>query len=154
MNTKQSRLWLLVADGGQARILRLGNKPGEIEELQNLQSSTMSTPSRDLVSDASGRAFHVRGPAGHSKIARSDAHDQAERRFAKNLVQRLEKAASVDAFDRLVIAADPRTLGLLRKYMSGALSGRVRMELNLDLTGLPARELDQKIRAKLGKPVS
>jgi protein required for attachment to host cells len=152
MNTRQGRLWLLVADGGQARILRLGKKPGEIEELQNLQSSAMSTPSRDLVSDASGRTFHVLGPAGHSKIARSDAHDQEKRCFAKNLVQRLEKAAVLDAFDRLVIVADPRTLGLLRKYMTSALSGRVTMELNLDLTDLPARELDQKIRLKLGKP--
>ena len=105
-------------------------------------------------SDASGRAFNVQGPAGHCKIARSDAHDQEERRFAKALVQRLEKAAGVDAFDRLVITADPRTLGLLRKYMSGALSRRVSMELNLDLTGLPARDLDQKIRLKLRKPVT
>ena len=146
---KNMKTWVVAADGGRARILELGNKPREFSEIQELKSPTGSRPSRDLVSDASGRAFHVKGPGGHSKQARSDAHDLGEERFAKQLVQRLERASGADSFDRLVLAADPRTLGKIRKLMSAELAARIVLELNLDLTGMPARKLEEKIRRAL-----
>jgi protein required for attachment to host cells len=102
-----------------------------------------------MVSDASGRAFHVKGPSSHSKQQRSDAHDQAEQAFSRMLVRKLEKAANLKAFEYLVLIADPKTLGRVRQHMSKSLSGMVTNELNLDVVGLPLDALQKKIRSLL-----
>jgi protein required for attachment to host cells len=141
--------WVLVANGGRARIIEMSRKPGDFRELQYLESPSMHLTNQDLVSDASGRSFHVRGPAGHSKPARSDAHDLGEQQFARSLVQRLERALAAGRFDGLVIAADPRTLGTLRKSLSRELAACLTLEMNLDLTGMPARKLEDKLRSAL-----
>ena len=150
MNSPTSKQWVLVADSGQARILELQNKPFEFRQVQKLVSESQHQASRDLDSDASGRAFHVQGPSSHAKQPRSDAHDVAEQQFSLMLVQKLEKAANLGAFDRLLIIADPKTLGRLRRQMSKSLVSRVSDELNLDLAGLPLNELIPRIRATLG----
>jgi protein required for attachment to host cells len=150
MNSSTLKHWVLVADGGQARILELIKKPFEFRQIQELVSESQHQSSRDLVSDANGRAFHVQGPSSHVKQPRSDPHDRAEQQFSLTLVRKLEKMAGLGAFDHLLIIADPKTLGRLRRQMSKSLSNRVSEELNLDLAGLPLNELEPRIRAILG----
>jgi protein required for attachment to host cells len=139
--------WALVADGARARTFRVGRKAGDIEELHNMRSKEAGKPSRDLDSDARSRSRHLAGsPGSHTKERRTDPHDQAERAFARALLQRLERAARSGRFEGLVIAADPRTLGALRQDMSKALSGRVLRELDVDLTWMAENEIDARIR--------
>jgi protein required for attachment to host cells len=150
MNNSMSKYWVLVADSGNARIFELRRKPAEFHEVQKLVSESQHQPSRELMSDASGRAFHVQGPSSHSMVPRSDAHDRAKYEFCRKLVGKLEQAANMNAFERLAVFADPKTLGRLRQHMSKPLSARVTDELNLDLVGLPLDALEQRIRAALG----
>jgi protein required for attachment to host cells len=147
-----SKYWILVADGGHARILELRKKPREFHQVQELVSESLHLSSRDMVSDTSGRAFHVKGPSSHSKRQRSDAHDLAEQAFSRMLVEKLEKAANLKAFEHLVLIADPKTLGRVRQYMSKALSGMVTNELNLDVVGMPLDLLHKKVRFLLNWP--
>jgi protein required for attachment to host cells len=150
MNNTSPKYWVLVADGGTAHFIELRRKPAEFHEVQKLVSESQNLPSRELMSDASGRAFHAQGPSGHSKLPRSDAHELAKEVFSKKLVERLGQAANLRAFEHLAIIADPKTLGRLRQHMSKSLSARVTDELNLDLVGLPLDSLEQRIRAALG----
>jgi protein required for attachment to host cells len=147
-----SKYWILVADSGRARILELRKKPREFHQVQELISESRHLSSRDMVSDASGRAFHAKGPASHSKQQRTDAHDQAEQAFSRMLVKKLEKAANLKAFEHLVLIADPKTLGRVRQYMSKALYGMVTNELNLDVVGMPLDLLHKKVRFLLNWP--
>ena len=150
MNNATPKYWVLVADSGKARIIELRRKPAELRELQELVSESQHQPSRELMSDASGRAFHVQGPSSHSKVPRSDAHERAKHAFTRKLVGKLEQAANMNAFEHLAIIADPKTLGRLRQHMSKSLAARVTDELNLDLVGMPLDSLEQRIRAALG----
>jgi len=152
MINASSKYWILVADSGHARILELRKKPREFHQVQELISESQHLSSRDLVSDASGRAFHAKGPMSHSKRQRSDAHDLAEQAFSRMLVGKLEKAANLKAFEHLVLIADPKTLGRVRQYMSKSLSGMVTNELNLDVVGLPLDSLQKKVRSLLNWP--
>ena len=147
-----SKYWILVADSGRARILELRKKPREFRQVQELISESRHLSSRDMVSDASGRAFHAKGPASHSKQQRTDAHDQAEQAFSRMLVGKLEKAANLKAFEHLVLIADPKTLGRVRQHMSKSLSGMVTNELNLDVVGLPLDSLKKRVRSLLSWP--
>jgi protein required for attachment to host cells len=152
MINASSKYWILVADSGHARILELRKKPREFHQVQELVSESQHLNSRDMVSDASGRAFHAKGPMSHSKRQRSDAHDLAEQAFSRMLVGKLEKAANLKAFEHLVLIADPKTLGRVRQYMSKALSGMVTNELNLDVVGMPLDLLQKKVRSLLNWP--
>jgi protein required for attachment to host cells len=150
MKNPSSRYWVLVADSGIARILEMRRKPAEFREVHKLVSESRHLSSQELVSDASGRAFHTQGPSSHSKQPRSDAHDLAEHAFSRKLVKKLEQAARMKAFEYLVVVADPRTLGRLRQDMSKALSARVTDELNLDLVSMPLDSLEKKVKTSLG----
>jgi protein required for attachment to host cells len=150
MLNPRSKHWVLVADGGQARILELRRKPYEFRQVTEWVSEAQHQPSRELVSDADGRSFHVQGPGSHAKQPRSDPHDQAEEQFTRGLVQKLDKAVALGRFDHLAVIAEPRTLGRLRRHMSKPLSARVTDELALDLASLPINQLEPKVKSVLG----
>jgi len=144
------KFWVLVADSGNARILEMRRKPHEFNEVQKLVSETLHKRTHDLVSSGKGRSFHVQGPASHSKQQRSDAQDLAEQEFSRKLVDKLELAAKMNVFQHLVVIADPKTLGRLRRHMSKTLSARVTDELNLDLVGEPLASLEKRVKERLG----
>jgi protein required for attachment to host cells len=150
MMNRQPKHWVLVADSGQARILELQRKPYEFRQVSELVSPSQHQPTRELVSDACGRSFHVQGPGSHVKLPRSDPHDQAEEAFVESLAGTLDKAVRLGAFDDLVLIADPKTMGRLRREMSRAVAARVTQEHTLDLVGMPLNTLEPRVRAVLG----
>lgn len=141
--------WVLVADSGSARIFELRKKPAEFREVHTLVSDALHKRSSDLVSDGSGRSFNSQGPAGHSKEQRSDPHELAEQEFSRKLVDKLELAANMNVFEKLMVTADPKTLGRLRPLMSKQLKKRITHEVNLDLVGMPLEKLKKRIKAQL-----
>lgn len=152
MHAASATYWVLVADSGRAHILELRRKPAEFREVRHFVAANRHLPSRELESDASGRAFHVQGPSSHSKQPRSNAHDQAEQAFTTMLIRKLEQAARLNVFEHLVVVADPKTLGRLRRGMSRSLAARVTTERNLDLAGMKLESLEKRVRAELGWP--
>ncbi len=55
-------------------------------------------------------------------------------RFTERLGGAVSRAALEKQFDRLILAAPPRTLGILRKSLSSHATERVIAELDKDLT--------------------
>jgi len=149
MNPK-ARYWVLVANGGHARILEMQRKPYEFHQVSELVSEAQHLTNKELVSDASGRAYHAQGPGTHSKKPRSDPHENAEEEFSRSLAQTMEKAAQLDRFDQLLVIADPRTMGRLRHQMNKGVSGKVTDEVALDLVGLSLPQLESRVRNVLG----
>lgn len=149
MKNASSPYWLVVADSGCARFFALSREPAEFREVQKLVSASQHQTSREMMSDASGRVS-VQGRPSHTMAPRADAHDLAEQAFSNELVAKLEQAANSNAFEHLVVIADPKTLGRLRQHMSKTLSARVAYELNRDLVALPVHALEQRVREELG----
>jgi len=150
MKTAPLTYWVLVTDSGSARIFELQKTPAEFREVHTLVSDALHKRTSDMVSDGSGRSFNAQGPAGHSKQQKSDPHDLAEQEFCRKLADKLELAANMNVFDKLMVVADPKTLGRLRPLMSKRLSKRITHEVNLDLVGMPLEKLKKKIRTQLG----
>lgn len=144
--------WALVTDGGRARIVALKRHPAEFEEIVEWTSPTRHRSSRSLESDASGRSHNVKGPGTHVREPRSNARDQEEQRFIEKLLERLAQAQGAGEFGSLVLVADPRSLGRIRDQISNGLRQRVVLELNLDLTKLDSRDLQNRLREALGWP--
>jgi len=152
MKDAASPYWVVVADSGCARIFELCQTPPVFSEVQELLSDSRHKTSKELVSDASGRIANVKGgPSSHAMQPRSDAHDLAERAFSSRLVKNLEQAANRNLFESLVVIADPKTLGRLRRGMSKGLAARIRVEVNRDWVGLPLDVLERRIREELDR---
>jgi protein required for attachment to host cells len=150
MLNPRSLLWVLVADGGQARILQLRRKPYEFREVATLVSDTIHQANRDLVSDGSGRAFHVQGPGSHAKQPRSVPQDNAEEQFLRGITDKLDRACALGKFEGLAVFGDARTLGRLRRQLSHQLNERLAVQRSLDLVKMPLSELEEKVRVELG----
>jgi protein required for attachment to host cells len=132
--------WCLVADGSKALVLM--NKGSQ--EKPNLVTERVLTldnpPNRDHNSDRPGRMFDH---SAHHKSALepTDFHQRAEDLFMKKIAEQLHVALKADLFSRLVIAAPPDALGVLRQEMSEDLKKVVVAEFNKNWTNIPVAEI-------------
>lgn len=143
MNPRAAKTtWIVIADGMHARFLRY--RPGEtltpaVEP--ELYDPAVHGRSLDLKSDRPGRAIDPGSGAHHAIEPRHDPHTQEKHLFAGKVAGVINAAAGRKEFDRLVIAAPPKTLGDLRKALDKHAAALVVAEVHRDLIKTPAAEL-------------
>ncbi len=151
--------FLLVADASRARLFRQSTD-GRYELLESFDHGESRARARDLVADATGRKpigpsvgsrYGARAVAlgfGRPGVAPTTEPKEVEaQKFARELADALE--VWLDAESRLVLAAPPHFLGLLRATLSGPIAKRVELTLDKDLTQLDPRELRERVRGAL-----
>lgn len=138
--------WVVVCDGRKALILEnagdakfLNLKTREVFEHADPKTS-------EIGSDAPGRAFGSVGQ-GRSAMEQTDWHTQAEERFLRDLVQRLDREVKADRTRGLVLVAPPRALGVLRAGYSAELRHALKGEIDKDLVGRPVHEIESHLAA-------
>ena len=136
-------MYILVADSGKARLLRVDGAPRKrlLAEVVALDSPSARKLPQDLVSDRTGRVFARarlgrQGPKGVASAGadnESDPRIVAAERFAARIGRRIDLERRRLAMDGLVIIAAPRFLGRLRAQLSNPTRAIVQRELSLDL---------------------
>jgi len=135
--------WILVADGRKALLLR--NATDEvrpdfkvlkvIEQPDNPKTAEHGTDKPGRVTDsATGR---------HSAVEQTDWHDLAEKGFAAEVADAMERHHRDGDFSKLVVVAPARTLAEFRQRFSKELHGSVLAELDKDLTKHPVHEIER-----------
>jgi protein required for attachment to host cells len=132
---------ILVADESEARLYAQGAAHEPPRRLQTLQDPLARLHEREFKSDRPGRVFDHAAPAGgrrgavahHSTGGDHPARDHELHLFVGRMIAMLSESLERKPFDRLIIVAPPRVLGLLRAQMSDALQKRVRAEVAKDL---------------------
>ncbi len=143
---KPTRTWILIADGAQARIA-YNDGPGHGVTLAHEETFRgRNVAGRDIMADRPGRAFDTAGQGPHAMEPHTDPREVEKRRFLREMAALLDEAAKRDSFDRLILVAPPKALGMLREELSDALHKRLGGELDKDLTQVPV----QKLAAHLG----
>jgi protein required for attachment to host cells len=104
-------------------------------------------PTRKINADRPGRTFDSMGGQRHAKEPHTDAHRHAQQVLAHEIAKYLDNAAGRGDFDRLVIAAPPRTLGDLRGALSAKVQATLAGDLDKDLMHLPASDLPAQFEA-------
>jgi protein required for attachment to host cells len=138
---KHTRTWILVADGGRARILETTGKRQDLHLVTGSQSCLSNPPSHELGRDAPGRVYESVGHARHAVEPRSDPHTALEALFASQLATMLADHLAKDDFDRLVVVAPPVMLGNLRKMIKAEVRDKIIAEIDKDLTHVPNNEI-------------
>jgi protein required for attachment to host cells len=137
--------WIVVADGVHANIYA-NHGPGKgIEEPAVREFVGDKHPTREINADRPGRTFDSMGGQRHAKEPHTDAHRHAQQVLAHEVAHFLDEAAGRGAYDRLVIAAPPRTLGDLRAGLSAKVQAKLAGDLDKDLMHVPPRDLPARL---------
>jgi len=137
--------WVVTADASRARIFSVQGKEHHLREIADLLNPEGRASERELTSDAQGR-YSGRGERmqGHS-AGETSAVGHLNEAFSREVGRYLEKARAEHQFDRLVLVAPPRFLGLLRQSLSEGVQRAVTEELGKDLSWLDTRDIERHI---------
>lgn len=146
--------WVVVADGEKSLYLRnVGDRDFIHLEVVG-EKKTDNPPAHELATDRPGRHNDATRPteSGVEAFAKSgmeetDWHRVAEERFAGETAEKLCELAAAGRFSRLVVVADPRTLGEMRDTYGDKLGEVLVAEIDKDLTNLPLDKIERSITA-------
>lgn len=135
------KTWILIAHRGGARLFE-NRGPGKgLDLLQNLDNPAGKLKNHEIDSDRPGRTFDRRGHGRHAYSTEQDPAMHIAEHFAKQLTAMLEEGRQEQRFNRLVLVAEPRFLGLLRDRLPGPTAAVVDATLDKDLGGIETRDL-------------
>lgn len=121
--------WIVVADGGHARILEERRRGATLTEANKFEHSQSDVA---VPRDRPARVHERNGDVRHAVTGRTSPHEEGERRFLSSVAAQLEDGAARHAFDHLILLAPPRALGVLRAALSDKLTRLVVAEAPLD----------------------
>lgn len=140
---KAQRTWIVVADGGHARILESGEPHSGV--ILRLEANSLAPKTAGkLAADRLPRTQESAGSARHAIEPRLSLKDHEKRVFAERLVGYLK--GSVGSFDQLVLVAPVRFLNLLRDSLPANVARKVAVTRGKDMTWMA----DSEVLAHLG----
>jgi protein required for attachment to host cells len=147
---KGPETWVLVADAARARLLRADRAGRSFHLVREEAHPTSRVKAGELMADRQGRSFDSsHSSSRHAMEPGTDPKRVEKRRFSAQLAQELDEAAAADRFDRLVLVAEPRMLGLLRQELPERVLARLDLEIAKDLAGLEGPALDERLAGLL-----
>jgi protein required for attachment to host cells len=136
-----SGTWILVAESSRAKLYRADNRKSPISEIEALENPAGRLHEGDLVSDRPGSDGGSVGQGRRVLDDKTTARQQEHISFAKQLAERLNAARTEGEFSRLVLAAPPAFLGLLRDSLGKEVMDMVYAQVDKNLVQQPAEAL-------------
>lgn len=142
--------WVVLADASRARICRSDELLTHLEEVGDKFHPESRMHAGELLSDDRGRMRNMAG-VGTAMDAHTDPADVEHGRFAAELAHTLLRGLEQGRYERLVIAAPPRFLGMLRGELSPRVQKTVVAEIHHDYVHKPLHEVSALITTQLQK---
>lgn len=133
--------WVLLAHTRAARVLE---KKGAGQALTALAGLAWSADAARAPRDKAGVGHSIAGP-GIAAVEQSDPQKHKDAQFAKDLIGHLSKARQEGRFDRLILAAGPRMLGLLRQELDPPLQAVLLGEIPKDLSSQSLADIEEHL---------
>ncbi len=143
---KPKKTWILIANAGEARICCNAGRRDGVHEVSGMTFTNSHLPAREIMADKPGRAFDSVGGGRHAMEYTTDPTRAAERQFADQLSEVLDKALNEGRYDRLSIVAGPSMLASLRTALTPAIRNHLHAEVDKDYTKTPLIELPDVLR--------
>ena len=138
---KSKHTWIVIADGGRARVLERTGGEHDLSVVEDMTMTAELPRSSSLGSDRLGRSHESVGAVRHAIEPHCDPHDKLKREFLGRLVERLDERFGAAEFDRLGVGAPPTALGQIRMLLTDRLRAAVAGEIAKDLTKTPIADL-------------
>ncbi|MEL6516676.1 MAG: host attachment family protein [Pseudomonadota bacterium] len=140
--------WVVVADGEKALILVNQGDDQDMNLTLRRKDEQDNPKAQNWAADRPGR-FNDGPGTQRSAVADTDWHQLEKERFARDLAERLYRAAHRDAFSKLVIIASRVVLSELRTEMHPEVADRVILEVPKVLTNHPIDDIESHLTREL-----
>lgn len=144
-----SQTWIVVADSSRAKIYEAANAGADLVEREDLVHPEGRLHERDLVSDRPGHDSGEYGSGPHVLDEPTPAHVEEMHKFAREIAARLEQGLNDRAYDRLVLVAPPKFLGVLREVLAQGVAATVAETLHKDLVQHSAEDVREHLHTLL-----
>lgn len=135
--------WIVAADHTRGRIFSMDDK--SFEEVCTFTHPEARVQEQALQSDRPGRAHESVGKARHALAPDVDSSEHERAVFAKEIGSYIEQARQRHQFKKLLLIAEPKMLGSLRKELSGDTMNLVKRELSKNITQQDEREIKRYV---------
>jgi protein required for attachment to host cells len=148
---------IIVADGARARFITLEiplepsiDGGARLIERDDLVNPEAEAPQHGLLRDRSGRGHGSQNGPAHALDDHREQHlQEVQRRYARRLVERAERLVTEYGATGLILAAEPRLLGVLRAELGARrLSGVEVRELSENLSRRPLGDIQTSLAAR------
>lgn len=138
--------WVLVADGGRARILEIGGARRDLREVEDLVNVTgRSVPPHNRNTRRNARSADASDVTAGPTPPVESIERQVER-FVSDVAAHLDRARAERRFRGLCVIAAPRLLALLRRTFSDETRELVEQEIPRDLSESDVDDIDAYVR--------
>ena len=133
---KSVRTMVIIANDRVARLLENAGAGEGLAEIKVMEESSAVG-----FADFPGRSQATGGEARHGFERPTSEEEHARDLFAGEILETVGKLWSDGGYDRLVMAAAPKMLGVLRAKLAGPLEDALSGDLNKDLTHVSVHDL-------------
>ena len=106
--------WILSANRSSASLFESDWPSKSMRRIQDIPHPQGRMQNKDIDTDKPGRIFDSFGEGRHSTSPKQEPTEHIAQQFALELAEMLNKGRLTNAYDKLVLIAEPKFLGVLR----------------------------------------
>lgn len=132
---------VLVADSSRARFFGAEKPRLPLEEFDDMECFEARMHEKDLITDAPGRGFDSSGYGQRTKTPEKTHKEHETIGFAKAVAKKIDADRSRNKYEKLVLMAPPKFLGMLRDHLSSNARKMVVAEVDKNLSRHPVQDI-------------
>lgn len=133
--------WILTANRSGASLFE-SDWPGKsMRRLQDIPHPQGRKQNREIDSDKPGRSFDSVGLGRHSMSSEQGPTEHIAQQFALDLAEKLNSGRVNHSYDKLVLIAEPKFLGILRDALDKNTASLVVQTVNKELLDVKESDL-------------
>ena len=138
--------WILSANRSNASLFE-SDWPGKsMRRLQDISHPKGRLQNKDINTDKPGRSFDSMGQGRHSMGSDQDPIDHVAQQYASELAELLNKGRLSNAYEKLVLIAEPKFLGILRAALDKNTALLVVQSINKELLDVKEEDLEKYLQ--------
>ena len=133
--------WVLSANRSSASLFE-NDWPGKsMRRIQDIPHPQGRMQIKDIDTDKPGRVFDSFGQGRHSTSHKQEPTEHIAQQFALELAEMLNKGRLTNAYDKLILIAEPKFLGILRAALDKNTASLVVQSVNKELLDVKEGDL-------------
>ena len=138
--------WILTANRSSASLFE-SDWPGKsMRRIQDIPHPQGRMQNKDIDTDKPGRVFDSFGEGRHSTSPKQEPTEHIAQQFALELAELLNKGRLTNAYDKLVLIAEPKFLGVLRAALDKNTESLVSQTVNKELLDVKEQDLAEYLK--------
>ena len=138
--------WILSANRSSASLFE-SDWPGKsMRRIQDIPHPQGRMQNQDIDTDKPGRVFDSFGEGRHSTSPKQEPTEHIAQQFALELAEMLNKGRLTNAYDKLVLIAEPKFLGILRAALDKNTESLVIQTVNKELLDVKEKDLAEYLK--------